>query len=200
MDKNKGGEAPAVVNCVSTLPPASVSTHPPMCFVLSDENNKTKKSKLIRNKPYERRNDNAKPKRNIVYDLCHVERRVKITSPGNITLELPPNFSHMIKSQEYMITMHVSSDGKGNVSPMVSKVEKGKCDGDKSIGLCSVCWDKQCNLVFVPCGHVTTCRPCGVKLYLTRMKCPMCRQEIKNIFDIFHSGNNVNSKNFILNN
>ena len=199
MDKDKEGKAPAVVNSVSTLPLASVSTRPPMCFVLSNGNNKTE-YKLINSKPHQRRNNNAKPKRSIVYDLCHVEQRVKITSPGKITLELPPNFSHMIKSQEYMITMHVSSDGEGNVSPIVSKVEKGKCDGDKSIGSCSACWDKQCDLVFVPCGHVTTCRPCGVQLYLTRRKCPMCRQEIKNIFDIFHSGNNVNGKNFNMNN
>jgi hypothetical protein len=109
-----------------------------------------------------------------------------MTSPGKILLELPPSLSHMIKSEEYKITMNVSSDGEGNVSPIVSKVEKGKeGDGDKSIGFCSVCWDRQSDLVFIPCGHVTTCRPCGIKLFLTRLKCPLCRKEIGNIYDVY---------------
>jgi len=111
-----------------------------------------------------------------------------ITSPGRIMLELPPNFSRVVKSEEYMITMNVSSDGEGNVSPVVSKVEKGKCDGDKSIGFCSVCWVKPCGLIFIPCGHVTTCHGCGVKMHVTRMKCPLCRGVITDINDVFFSG------------
>ena len=192
MDKGKEGKAAAVVKSGSILLPSSVSTYPPMCFLLSKCKNKTT-YKLITSKPHQRRN-NTKSK-NIVHDLCHVERRVRITSPGKIMLELPPNFSRVVKSEEYMITMNVSSDGEGNVSPVVSKVEKGKCDGDKSIGFCSVCWDQPCGLVFIPCGHVTTCRPCGVQMYLTRRKCPMCRKEIEKINDVFHSGNNANANN-----
>ena len=117
-------------------------------------------------------------------------------------LELPPNFSRVVKSEEYMITMKVSSDGEGNVSPVVSKVEKGKCDGNKSIGIgfCSVCWDKPCGLVFIPCGHVTTCPVhvgCKVQMYPTRRKCPMCRKEIEKIYDVHipQCGNNANANN-----
>ena len=106
-------------------------------------------------------------------------------------LELPPNFSRVVKSEEYMITMNVSSDGEGNVSPVVSKVEKGKCDGDKSIGFCSVCWVKPCGLIFIPCGHVTTCHGCGVKMHVTRMKCPLCRGVITDINDVFFSGDDA---------
>ena len=185
MDKGKEGKAPAVVKSGSILLPSSVSTYPPMCFGLSKCKNKTT-YKLITSKPHQRRN-NTKSK-NIVHDLCHVERRVRITSPGRIMLELPPNFSRVVKSEEYMITMNVSSDGEGNVSPVVSKVEKGKCDGDKSIGFCSVCWDQPCDLIFLPCGHVTTCRPCGVQINRTRRKCPMCQKVIEKMYDVFHSG------------
>lgn len=71
---------------------------------------------------------------------------------------------------------------------VVSKVEKGKCDGDKSIGFCSVCWDQPCGLVFIPCGHVTTCRPCGGQIYQATKICPICRKEIDRINDVFHSG------------
>jgi len=116
------------------------------------------------------------------------EGNVSPASPGKIMLELPPNFSRVVKSEEYMITMNVSSDGEGNVSPVVSKVEKGKCDGDKSIGFCSVCWVKPCGLIFIPCGHVTTCHGCGVKMHVTRMKCPLCRGVITDINDVFFSG------------
>ena len=116
------------------------------------------------------------------------EGNVSPASPGKIMLELPPNFSRVVKSEEYMITMNVSSDGEGNVSHVVSKVEKGKCDGDKSIGFCSVCWAQPCDLIFLPCGHVTTCRPCGVQINRTRRKCPICQKDIAKINDVFHSG------------
>ena len=71
---------------------------------------------------------------------------------------------------------------------VVSKAEEGKCDGDESIGFCSVCLNEPCGLVFIPCGHLTTCRPCGGQIYQTTRKCPMCREEIERINDVFHSG------------
>ena len=53
------------------------------------------------------------------------------------------------------------------------------------VGKCCVCWDEPRGLVFIPCGHLTTCRPCGEKIYRTGGKCHICREEIKRINDVF---------------
>ena len=37
---------------------------------------------------------------------------------------------------------------------------------------CVVCYIEKRILAFLPCGHLTTCVPCGYSLNL----CPMCRQ------------------------
>lgn len=40
---------------------------------------------------------------------------------------------------------------------------------------CSICFDNQIEFVFLPCGHVNSCRNCSEKF----KKCPICRQLIR---------------------
>ncbi|CAF1255355.1 unnamed protein product [Rotaria magnacalcarata] len=41
---------------------------------------------------------------------------------------------------------------------------------------CSVCLDKPPDMVFIPCGHVTTCETCSSIV----SDCPICRKNITN--------------------
>ena len=51
---------------------------------------------------------------------------------------------------------------------------------------CPVCKDGTCEILFVPCGHLT-CRECFVKLNL---RCPHCRDEIRKAYKIYVKQNN----------
>lgn len=45
--------------------------------------------------------------------------------------------------------------------------------------LCKVCMDAPVQTVFVPCGHMLACAPCGGQL--KRKECPICRKKIKSV-------------------
>ncbi|XP_046435566.1 baculoviral IAP repeat-containing protein 7-like isoform X2 [Neodiprion fabricii] len=45
----------------------------------------------------------------------------------------------------------------------------------KEARLCKICMDKEVAVVFLPCGHLSTCVHCAPSL----KHCPMCRQEIR---------------------
>ena len=40
---------------------------------------------------------------------------------------------------------------------------------------CKICMDKKISMVFVPCGHLISCRKCANAL----KQCPLCRKPIK---------------------
>lgn len=52
-----------------------------------------------------------------------------------------------------------------------TKETKSKGDETNEALLCKICMDEQMNMVFEPCGHLSTCLKCSRPLY----KCPMCR-------------------------
>ena len=41
---------------------------------------------------------------------------------------------------------------------------------------CSICWEKEPNMVFIPCGHMAACETCASQL----QDCPICREKITN--------------------
>lgn len=45
----------------------------------------------------------------------------------------------------------------------------------KEARLCKICMDNEVGIVFLPCGHLTTCTNCAPNL----ASCPVCRQAIK---------------------
>ena len=51
--------------------------------------------------------------------------------------------------------------------------------GDKL--LCKICWDRETNVVFIPCRHICVCSHCLVHLNM----CPVCRQIIQNSSLVF---------------
>lgn len=180
-----------VVDQSGVTPPADVNISGSSQRICLNDTLVKNKTKYISSntKPKYRRSHHA---RHVVFDLCHVERRVtKEKSPGKITLQLPPNLSQKNKNQNYLISLTVRSDAQGYVKKAsVSKVDGNFC-GKNFVGLCSVCWENPCDLIFLPCGHVTTCHGCGVKMHVTRMKCPLCRGVITDINDVFFSGDDA---------
>lgn len=48
---------------------------------------------------------------------------------------------------------------------------------------CKICLNNQCNMVFIPCGHIVTCSDCYNNL--RENKCPVCMHNIENKQDLF---------------
>lgn len=49
---------------------------------------------------------------------------------------------------------------------------------------CKVCFEKRCNVVMHPCGHIAACSDC---IKSNNFKCPVCRVQIKSMTQIFVS-------------
>ena len=47
--------------------------------------------------------------------------------------------------------------------------------------LCRICYDREANIVFVPCGHLATCGKCASAF----RDCPVCRAPIKHAVKTF---------------
>lgn len=41
---------------------------------------------------------------------------------------------------------------------------------------CSICWEQEPNMVFIPCGHIAACETCASQV----QDCPICREKIIN--------------------
>lgn len=94
-------------------------------------------------------------------------------------------YVQLVKGNDYVKSVQHKF---GNNRPMESKqnhhepeieVQKTKlasssCADDK---LCKICFEKECNTAYVPCGHVVACGVCA----LAARECPVCRSAIKNV-------------------
>lgn len=60
-----------------------------------------------------------------------------------------------------------------------SPPEKERDDDDQS---CCVCMNEQKNVVFVPCGHVSTCVECANKI---QSSCPVCNENFERKIKIY---------------
>lgn len=52
---------------------------------------------------------------------------------------------------------------------------------------CHICCEEKIQVVFIPCGHLYSCRKCTVGL--PTPNCPMCRAQIREYQDIFWAQN-----------
>eukprot|EP01083_Nonionella_stella_P047067 125998_1 len=57
-----------------------------------------------------------------------------------------------------------------------AKAYKKQVEEVKDNTLCVICYENSRNFVFMPCGHISCCQKCQVKLY----RCPTCRSFIAN--------------------
>ncbi|KAL3525639.1 hypothetical protein ACH5RR_014011 [Cinchona calisaya] len=72
-------------------------------------------------------------------------------------------------------------------------LESGKCCSSPSENLydgkiCVICYDKQRNCFFIPCGHCATCYSCAQRITAEETKsCPVCRRYIRKVRKLFIS-------------
>ena len=51
--------------------------------------------------------------------------------------------------------------------------------------LCVICWERKYTHTCVPCGHMCACKECGDKLIASHAKCPVCREEVAIVMQVF---------------
>ncbi|CAL8462727.1 g2260 [Coccomyxa elongata] len=47
---------------------------------------------------------------------------------------------------------------------------------------CCVCLEREKKMIFIPCGHLVTCKPCAAMVMDTDRLCPVCRVKIQDCF------------------
>lgn len=48
---------------------------------------------------------------------------------------------------------------------------------------CKICLDEEIQVLFIPCGHLNSCKKCACKIH----QCPLCRDEFKKFVPAFFS-------------
>ena len=51
-------------------------------------------------------------------------------------------------------------------------------------GICLICYNKKCNTIVIPCNHSFACVLCANHIKQNEKKCPICKNEVKDIFII----------------
>ena len=51
-------------------------------------------------------------------------------------------------------------------------------------GICLICCNKKCNTIVIPCNHSFACVLCANHIKQNEKKCPICKNEVKDIFII----------------
>ena len=135
-----------------------------------------------------------------VHASCRIQTVDKATDKRQLVVDIPQN--PFGKEALYTVTFSVpprykeEDDGEGDevqdlvhVSRVqrISKTMKDDLCDAQSVGRCVICWEAKCDCVFYPCGHIIACHECGLKLYLRKQPCPMCRQPIGNFQRVYFS-------------
>ena len=68
-------------------------------------------------------------------------------------------------------------------TPRSAPISSPPMENKSEAGNCVVCLDDKSGIVFIPCGHVCTCKECSASL----TKCPMCRNKIQQKHPIYLS-------------
>ena len=72
------------------------------------------------------------------------------------------------------------SSSSATVDPPATTEEKNVYN-DQDV--CVICMDSKRECVYVPCGHLVTCRDCCKMVDL----CPICRNKISSVVSVFYS-------------
>jgi len=63
------------------------------------------------------------------------------------------------------------------------KIDTAKKNLSKESSVCVICFSNEKNMLFIPCGHLSSCDECSVSL----KNCPICRVEIQQKIKAFIS-------------
>ena len=62
------------------------------------------------------------------------------------------------------------------------ELKREECFHD-AVDDCKVCFERQANILFVPCGHLACCGICSPAFLST--KCPICRMTVREIYRVY---------------
>jgi hypothetical protein len=114
-------------------------------------------------------------------DIRVVGKRWKVRSSG-IKL-IPPTYENkIIKKKGYYRIDKNKLESKVGYFPGDESIENFinlKIYGDQ--GDCDVCYERQKNVVFIPCSHFACCDICANNPMIT--KCPICRSVFREIIN-----------------
>lgn len=68
-------------------------------------------------------------------------------------------------------------------SPLYKKQKNEKKMSVNDADVCKICFVRQGNIAFLPCGHLAGCGICSPAFLTT--KCPICRMTVKEIVRIY---------------
>mmetsp|Transcript_16946 Transcript_16946/g.26090 ORF Transcript_16946/g.26090 Transcript_16946/m.26090 type:complete len:92 (+) Transcript_16946:601-876(+) len=88
--------------------------------------------------------------------------------------------------REYETVVPKGSEEEGQKQPLtlsVLKIDPKIQEGDE----CVICLANKKNCAFYPCGHQCLCLECSVrfKTEARHQVCPLCRQRVKDIIEVF---------------
>ena len=73
----------------------------------------------------------------------------------------------------------------------VKKVEKSDTKPlepkDPDMNICTICYDRPTNCVFMNCMHQCACYECGMDIMRHSKNCPMCREPIQEVRVVYKS-------------
>lgn len=60
-----------------------------------------------------------------------------------------------------------------------------ECETEKEKTLCCICYEKNKNILMLPCQHLIACRDCALRIQAESNRCPTCREPIEMIMECF---------------
>ncbi|XP_064643940.1 death-associated inhibitor of apoptosis 1-like [Lineus longissimus] len=85
-------------------------------------------------------------------------------------------------SQGNSSTVNNIETSVGNLS-LESKILEKENRELKDKKMCKICYERDANIVFIPCGHLVVCENCNIRIN----ECPLCRRGIRGILKAFLS-------------
>lgn len=64
-------------------------------------------------------------------------------------------------------------------------IKTNNIEGNGTIPLCQICYDKKIDCIFLPCGHARTCERCATKIKNSGKPCPYCRKGVSTTYRIY---------------
>jgi hypothetical protein len=113
-----------------------------------------------------------------------------VTLPQKEKEEVPQDFSkfnalerNIAETNKQM--MDVQTDFSGLLAQLLELQDHVKLLAKKTTKWCVICFEKENNHAFTPCGHKCVCHECAINSCRTRMICPICRNPVTGIQQIF---------------
>lgn len=83
------------------------------------------------------------------------------------------------------IIQDVQSDFSSLLAQMLELQEQSRLLAKKTTKWCVVCFEKENDYAFLPCGHKCVCRGCAEMQFRSATICPICRNQITTIQHIY---------------